>query len=69
MTNEYYQKHKERLEEAAREKYQNLSKEKKDKRRKNARERYQNFNEEKKKRCQYYPEGKQKLPEYRTIII
>ena len=34
MTNKYYQKHKERLRKEARERYQNLSKEEKNKRRK-----------------------------------
>ena len=33
MLNKYYQKHKERLQEKARERYQNLSEEEKDKRR------------------------------------
>ena len=32
---------------------------------KEACERYQNLSEEEKKRCQYYQEHKQKLPEYR----
>ena len=36
MTNKYYQKHKERLRQEARERYQNLSEEEKDKRRKKA---------------------------------
>ena len=44
----YYQKHKERLQREASEKYQNLSEEEKDKRRKKFRERYQNLPEEQK---------------------
>ena len=40
MLNKYYQKHKERLQKKARERYQNLSEEEKDKRWKKARERY-----------------------------
>ena len=44
----WYQKHKERLQKEASERYQNLSEEVKDKRRKKARERYQHFIEEKK---------------------
>ena len=39
---QYYQKHKERLRKEAREKYQNLSEEKKGKRRKKVRDRNQN---------------------------
>ena len=67
MTNNYYQKHKERLWKEARERYQNLSEEKKDKRRKNTREKYQNpTNEEKEKRCKKNFSGKkmQNLVEY-----
>ena len=46
------------------------SEEEKDKRRKKARERYQNYIEEEKgKKCQYYQERKQKLPEYRKKIL
>ena len=40
MKNKYYQKHKERLQKEARERYQNLSKEEKDKRRKERRNHY-----------------------------
>ena len=54
LVNKHYQKHKERLQKEARERYQNLPEEEKDERRKKARERYQNFTEEKKeKRYQY----------------
>ena len=42
MTNNYYQKHKERLQKEECEKDQNPSKEEKDKRGKKARESYQN---------------------------
>ena len=42
MTNNHYQKHKEKLRKEAHERYQNLSEEEKDKRQKKARERYQN---------------------------
>ena len=42
MTNNYYQKHKEKLRKEAHERYQNLSEEEKDKRQKKAQERYQN---------------------------
>ena len=63
MVNKYYQKHKERLQKEARERYQNLSEEEKTKGKKNLK-RYQNFTEEKEKRHQYYQEHKQKLPEY-----
>ena len=50
MTNNYYQKHKEKLQKEAREKYQNLSEEEKDKRGKKARDRYQNLSEEEKEK-------------------
>ena len=50
ITNNYYQKHKERLRKEAREKYQNLSEEEKGKRQKEARERYQNLTEEEKEK-------------------
>ena len=53
MTNNYYQKHKEKLQKTkkkAREKYENLSEEEKDKRGKKARERYQSFTEEEKEK-------------------
>ena len=67
MVNKYYQKHKQKWQEKARERYQNLSEEEKDKRKKKkAQERYRNFTEEKKgKRRQYYQERKQKLTDYR----
>ena len=42
MTNNYYQKHREKLQKEAHERYQNLSEEEKDKRQKKARERYRN---------------------------
>ena len=50
MTNNYYQRHKERLRQEAHKRYQNLPEEKKDKRRKKASERYQNFTEEEKEK-------------------
>ena len=74
MTNNYHQKHKEKLQKEALKKYQNLSEEEKDKRQKKAGERYQNFTEEKKeKKRQNHrkrnknisEEQKQKLVEYR----
>ena len=66
MVNKYYQKHKEILRKEARERYQNLSEEEKDKRRKKVRERYLNFTKvEKAKMRQYYHERKRKLPDYR----
>ena len=40
MVNKYYQKHKERHQREARERYQNLSEEEKDKRRKKPQERH-----------------------------
>ena len=55
MVNKYYQKHKEKLQKEAHERYQNLSEDEKDKKAKKTQERYQNFTEEEKeKRCQYY---------------
>ena len=48
MVNKYYQKHKAKLREEVREKYQNLSEEEKKKGQKNARDRYQNLSEEEK---------------------
>ena len=48
MTSRYYQIHEERLQKEAREKYQNLLEEEKDKRQKTAWKRYQNFTEEEK---------------------
>ena len=50
MTQEYYQKHKERLQKEARERYQNLSEEEKEKRRRKAQERHQNLTEEENKK-------------------
>ena len=47
MTNNYYQKHKEKLWKEACKKYHNLSEEEKNKRKK-SRERYQNLTEEEK---------------------
>ena len=46
ITNNYCQKHKERLRKKAREKYQNLSEVERDIRQKKVRERYQSFTEE-----------------------
>ena len=62
MTNNYYLKQKQKFQKEARERYQDLSEEEKEKRGKKARERfyrkfYQNFTEEE--------EQKQKLAEYR----
>ena len=48
MTNNYYQKHKEKLHNKAHESYQNLSQEEKEKRRKKFLERYQNLSEKEK---------------------
>ena len=45
MTNNYYKKDKEKLQEEAHERYQNLSKEEKDKKCQYARERYGNLSE------------------------
>ena len=54
VTNNYYQKHKERLVKKVREKYQNYSEKEKGKRWKKTRENYQNFTvAEKEKKCQY----------------
>ena len=50
MVTGYYKKDKEKLSRKAREKYQNLSREKKDKKRQYARERYRNSSEEEEKR-------------------
>ena len=47
MLTRYYQKNKERLSKKAREKYQNLSEEEKDKKRQYVHERYRNLSEEK----------------------
>ena len=68
MVNNYhfYQKHKERLQKEACERYQNLSEKEKDKKRKMAQERYRHFIKEgKEKRHQYYLECKNKLSDYR----
>ena len=54
MTNNYDQKHKERLRKEVRERYQNLSEEEKDKRRKKLRERYPNIPEEQKQKLLEY---------------
>ena len=43
MTNNYYQKNKEKLQKEARERYQNLSEEEKDKKRQYARKLYRNL--------------------------
>ena len=45
MEDNYYQRHKERLQQEACERYQNLSEKEKDKRQKKTQERYQNFTE------------------------
>ena len=52
MVNKYYQKRKKRLRKEARERYQNLSEEKKDKRGKKTREKHQNFIDEEKNKWQ-----------------
>ena len=49
MVNKHYQKHKKTPKRSAREIYQNLSEEAKDKKQKKDLERYQNFTEEEKK--------------------
>ena len=70
MLNNYYQKHKERLQKEAHERNQNLSEEGKGKIRKKARERYQNFTEEEKeKRHQYYQEQKISYLTIEDIIV
>ena len=48
MVDKHNQKYKERFQKEARERYQNLSEEEKDKRREMAWERHRNFDEEKK---------------------
>ena len=48
MVDKHNQKHKERFQKEARERYQNLSEEEKDKSREMAWERHRNFDEEKK---------------------
>ena len=52
ITNNDYQKHKERLRKEAREKYQNLSDEEKDKRQKRTQERYQILLKKKQKKTE-----------------
>ena len=47
MINKYYQKHKERLQKGARERYQNLSEKEQEKTRKKVQDRYKNLPEEK----------------------
>ena len=54
MVNKYYQKHKEKLQKEARERYQNLSEEEKDERQKNVPDRYQNLPEEQKQKLLEY---------------
>ena len=65
MVNKHYQKHKERLRKEAHERYENLSKEEKIKGEKKLEKDIKISLKKKKKRCQYYQEPKQKLPEYR----
>ena len=64
MTNNYYQKLKERHRKEARERHDYLSEEKKDKKQKKARERYQNLTEEKKekKRNKNFSEEQKQKP-------
>ena len=64
MTNNYYQKLKERHRKEARERHHYLSEEKKDKKQKKARERYQNLTEEKKekKRNKNFSEEQKQKP-------
>ena len=50
MTNNYYQKHKEKIQKEACKIYQNLSEVEKHKRQKKVWERYQNFTEKKKEK-------------------
>ena len=54
MVNKYCQKHKEKLQKEAHERYQNLSEEEKDERQKNVRDRYQNVPEEQKQKLLGY---------------
>ena len=68
MTNNYYQKHKEKLQKEALERYQNLSKEEKDKGQKQAHEIYQDLTEEEREKSRnknLSEEQKQKLFKYR----
>ena len=72
MTNDYYQKHKEKLLKLARERYQNLSQEERDKRRKKSQKRYQNFAEKERGKRRYKnlsEEQKQKLVINNKITI
>ena len=50
MTNNYYQKNKEKLQKEVRERYQNHCEGKKDKKRQYARERYRNISKEEKEK-------------------
>ena len=62
MKNNYYQKHKERLQKEARERQQDKKDKKKKIKAKKALEKYQNFTEEgNKKRHQYYLEHQKNL--------
>ena len=54
MTNNYYQKNKEKLQKEARERYQNLFKEEKDKKRQYTRKQHRNFSEEEKEMRRQY---------------
>ena len=54
MVNKYYQKHKERLQKEAHERYQNLSEEEKNRRRKKVQDRYQNLPKEQKQKILEY---------------
>ena len=55
MANNYYQKHKDRIQKEASERYQNLSEEKSKKNEKKTVERYQNLTEEEEeKKLQYH---------------
>ena len=49
LTNDYYQKHKEKFQKEAHGNYRNISEEKRDKKQKKAQERYQSFTKEEKK--------------------
>ena len=64
MSAEYYQKNKERLQKKARERYQDLSVEGKNKKRQYACERHSNLSEEEKNnKCQYGHKRYKNLPE------
>ena len=72
MTSNYYKKNKEELLKKAREKYQDLSEEEKDKNCQYARERYRNHSEEEKeKKGQYGRERYKNLleDEYRKLFL